>query len=81
MFQSSNQSAATGLKAVTPSNTVDETTRFRALYVGGAGNIAIKGGDGNVVTLIGVPVGSVLNIEVLRVNVTNTTATNLVGLL
>jgi len=81
MFQSSNQSAAVGLRAIVPSDTVDVATRFRAIYVGGAGNISVKGGDGTVVSLVGVPVGSVLNVEVLRVNATGTTATNLVGLL
>lgn len=53
---------------------------FRAIYVGGAGNIKITGRNGEVFTLIGVPVGSILPIATSVIWSTDTTATNMVGL-
>ena len=56
----------------------------RALYVGGAGNISVEmvGNDGADQTVIftGVLAGSILPIEVTRVNSTSTTATTIVAL-
>ena len=68
-------------EAVTPSDTVDLAYVSRAIYVGGAGNLAVLlSGDAAAVTLIAVAVGSVLPLRVKRVMATNTTATNLVAL-
>lgn len=64
--------------AVTPSDTTAVT--FRALWVGGAGNVAVVTEGGNSVTFTGVPAGTLLPIAVRAVNSTSTTATNLVGL-
>jgi hypothetical protein len=69
--------------AVTPSNTVDLTYVSTALWIGGAGNIAVVmagGPTASPVTFIGVPVGTYLPIRVSRVMSTNTTATNIVAL-
>ena len=66
--------------AITPSD-ANQIPIVRAIYVGGAGNIAIKGpGMVNAVTFIGVPVGTTLMVSAQYVMATNTTATNLVGL-
>lgn len=69
---------AGGAFAVTPHNT--NTIKATALYVGGAGNVAVTMEDGSQVTFTGVAAGSVLPIRVLRVHSTNTTATNIIGL-
>lgn len=65
--------------AVTPSDST--VVDFRGLYVGGAGNVAIKGKPGGTaVTFVGVLAGSVLPVRCTRVMSTNTTATSIVGL-
>jgi len=66
--------------AITPSNSTDFDYVTRGIYVGGAGNIAAVMLDGSVVTFVGATAGSILPIRVSRVNSTNTTATNLVGI-
>lgn len=54
---------------------------FRGLYVGGAGNVVIKGLDGNTFTLTAVPVGTVLPVAGLAVVKALTTATLMIALL
>lgn len=72
---------ATDYFAITPSDTVNFTQGpVRGIYVGGAGNIVCVSNSGSVITFTAVPVGTVLNVQALRVNATSTTATNLVGL-
>lgn len=67
--------------AVTPSDSVNFTTGpSRALYVGGAGTVVLVTAKGNIVTFVGVLAGSILPIQVLRVNSTSTTATSMVAL-
>ncbi len=67
--------------AISTSDTVDETTPFRALYVGVAGDVAIVPRDGGTaVVFTGVPAGTVLPVRGVRVDSTNTTATDMVGL-
>lgn len=64
--------------AVTPS---DSTTTFaNALYIGGAGNVAVVTEGGDTVTFSGVPAGTTLVVRVTQVRSTNTTATNIVRL-
>lgn len=65
--------------AVTPSNTDDLPAGVNAVYVGGAGNIAVVGQDDNAVVLTAVPVGTLLRIGPKRINSTSTTATLLVA--
>lgn len=74
MAQSYNQSAV-----VTPSNTVDLLRVTDALWVGGAGDLAIVQGT-TALTLVAVPAGSWLPLKVKRVNATGTTATNIVAM-
>jgi len=65
--------------AVTPSDTVSNPGV--ALYVGGAGNVAVTTQKGHVVTFQNVPAGSILPINFGLVMATNTTATDLVAFL
>lgn len=67
--------------AVTPSDTT--LINCRAIYVGGAGNVAIKTQSGaTAVTFTAPPVGSIIpiNIDGGMIMATNTTATLLVAL-
>lgn len=66
--------------AVTPSDTTPLTGDVRRIYVGGAGNIRVApAAGGDTVTLIGVPVGTTIELQVSMVYATGTTATNLVA--
>ena len=65
--------------AVTPSDAT--VINAAALYIGGAGNVAvIMEGDTAAVTFTAPPVGTVLNISVSKVMATNTTATLILAL-
>lgn len=50
-----------------------------AVYVGGAGDVVAVSGSGIATTFSSVPAGTTLPISVRRINVTNTSATNLVA--
>jgi len=70
--------------AVTASDTVPlaygtDAVRTKALYIGGAGDVAVKNSLGTSVTFQNVPAGSVLPVNVSYVMATNTTATNIVA--
>jgi len=65
---------------ITPSDTVNFTLPCEAIYVGGAGNVAVVNGFGEVVTYTAPPVGTILYVKARRVNATGTTATLLRGL-
>ena len=52
----------------------------RAIWVGGAGNVAVVTASGTVLTFVGVPAGYMLVGQITRVNSTNTTATNMLAL-
>ena len=64
---------------ITPNDSVD-LTGIRQIYVGGAGNLAVRlrRDPTTTITLVAPPVGSVWKLEVTRV-MAATTATNLVG--
>lgn len=66
--------------AVTPSNTANLASVCRALFVGTGGDLAAIGDDGSAVTFKNVPSGAVLPVRTIRVNSTNTTATDIVAL-
>lgn len=68
--------------AVTPSNTADLPNPgvSDALWVGGAGTLAIQGTDGQTVSIAAVAAGATLPIKVRRVLATGTTATTIVAL-
>lgn len=80
-FHSADQAApAREWIAITPSDSALLPAGCRGLYIGGAGNIALAGYDGTVVTFTGVLAGSVLPCGPTKVMTTNTTATAIVGL-
>lgn len=67
-------------EVVTPSDVTDLPYLTRYLYVGGTGNITAVMADGSVVLFSAVPVGTILPIQVSRVNATATTATLITAL-
>jgi len=70
---------ATKLFAITPSDST--VVNCRAIWVGGAGNVAVIARDDTVAqTLPGVPAGTLLPVSVSKVMSTNTTATLIIGL-
>ena len=69
---------ADGAAAVTPHDST--ANAYRCLYVGGAGNVAVEMVNGDEATFVGVPAGTFMPIRVAKVKLTNTTATNIVGL-
>ena len=79
MSRSADISNAARAVAVTPNDTtVIQTTR--ALWVGVAGNVAVRmAGDGLTITFTGAPIG-VLPVQVDKVLSTGTTATTILAL-
>lgn len=67
-------------EAITKSDATNITGVARALYVGGAGNVAAVMMDGVAITFASVPAGAIIPIRFTRINSTNTTATNMVAL-
>ena len=77
-YSASASSPASNAVSVTPNDsTVIPLTR--ALYIGGAGNLAVRTADGNTVTSTAVPIG-ILPIQVDRVLSTGTVATDILAL-
>lgn len=71
-----NEGIPTRAAAVTPS---DATQIFAAaLYVGGAGDVAVVTEGGDTVTFPACPVGLIIPVRVRQVLSTGTTATNIV---
>ena len=69
---------------ITPSDGTPQTGLITAIYIGGAGNVAVKGpGDSAAVTIVAPVAGKWLWLPhpVLCVMATNTTASSLVGAL
>jgi hypothetical protein len=66
--------------AVTPSDTV--SNEYDALFVGGAGNVAvILRDDTAAVTFLSIGNGEYMPMSVKKVMSTNTSATNIIGLI
>lgn len=66
--------------AISKSDTDELTYVVRGIYVGGAGDLALKmRGDTNAVVYKGRPAGSILPGYFVQVMSTNTTATDIVG--
>lgn len=72
-----NDSPANDYAAVTPSDSVD-IQKFRALWVGVAGDVVVKSASGSVVTFKNAE--GILDVGGVRVNATSTTATDIVAL-
>lgn len=64
--------------AVTPSDTTE--LEASALFVGGAGSLAVVTEGGDTVTFNGVQAGSMLVLRIKQVRAASTTATNIVRL-
>lgn len=65
--------------AVTKSDTT-KLTPTQALFVGGAGNVAVLTVGGETVTFTGVIAGSILPVRVTKVLAAGTTATNITAI-
>lgn len=70
------------LRAVTPNDSTNlPLGTAAALWVGGAGNVAILADiDTSAVTIVAIPAGTILPIRTKRVLSTGTTATSIVAL-
>ena len=81
-FKDSNILApALSFALITKHDSTDIPTGMtRAIYVGGAGDIAAVDKDDTAVVFSAVPAGTILPIRVRRVNSTSTTATLMVAL-
>ena len=79
-FGTALDSPAANFYAITPHDSNNETKAFRGLYIGVAGNVVIVTLGGTAITFKGAAAGSVIPVRGLRVNSTNTTATDMVGL-
>lgn len=72
---------ATKAFAITPHDSTNFSEMVRGIYVGVSGNIVAVMKDGETaVTFSNVAASTILPVRCIRVNSTNTTATNLVGL-
>lgn len=65
--------------AVTPSDTVNIATPARYLYVGFGGDINVTPEDGSEVIYRAVPTGAFLFVGTVRVNATDTNASNIIA--
>jgi len=74
-----NVASARSYKAVTKNDTTVLDT-FRALYIGGEGNVKVGLDDGTAVIFVGLSAGSILPVYGNRVYSTDTTATSMVAL-
>ena len=66
--------------AITANDGADLPSETRAIYVGGAGSLAVVLVSGDAVTFAGLTAGTVLPVRAVRVKATGTSATQLVGL-
>lgn len=79
-MQTQGMTQYNGFAALTPSDSTE--VNCKAIYVGGAGNVAVRSKGGTAVTFTAPPVGTILPISLDggQVMATNTTATLLIGL-
>ena len=66
---------------VVPSDTVNHTAVARGLFTGTAGNISLVTPAGTTLIFVGVTAGSIIPVMSIRVNATNTTAANMIGIM
>lgn len=74
------QNTASDGFSITPSDTADLQETANAIYVGGAGDIALVTTGGASLTFVAVPAGSILPVKARTVLATGTTATTLLAL-
>ena len=70
---------ATGAFEVTPNDSDVLAQTTRALWVGATGTVRVRTLLGQVVSLVGVPTGTLLPVRCDRVYSTGTTASSIVG--
>ena len=75
-----NTSPAQDGYAITPSDTANFASPFRAIYVGVGGDITLVTMGGTTLLFVGVPQGAILPQSGVRVNATATAATSLIGM-
>lgn len=73
-----NDRVASGAMPITKSDTTQ--LNLVGLYVGGTGDVTVKGEDGVSATFSACPVGLFIHMRIINVMSTGTTATLLVGL-
>jgi hypothetical protein len=66
--------------SIAPSDVDPLAAETRAIYVGGAGDLAVTLASGDTVTFAGLGAGSLLPVRIRKVLATGTSATGLVGL-
>ncbi|WP_375285514.1 hypothetical protein [Sphingomonas sp.] len=71
---------ATRARSVTPSDVVELPFLPRAIYVGGNGDVALRGEDGADAVWRNVPAGTILPFRATMVRASGTTATALLAL-
>ena len=75
------ESPARNYFAVTPHDSTNFTYETRGIWVGTGGDIAVLGfGDSTAVVFANVAAGTLLPLRAVRVDSTNTTASDIVGL-
>ena len=79
-FARSLTSLAENARAVEPSDAEDLPRITRALYVGGAGDVAVRMAGGDIVTFANLQAGPLVPLRISRVMAPGTTASALVGL-
>jgi ethanolamine utilization microcompartment shell protein EutS len=80
-YLTSLEGPAIGVLVITPSNTANLAGSPRAIWVGGAGDVAVEMIDGSTGVLAGILAGTLMPVRVRKVLATGTTATGLVGLI
>lgn len=66
--------------AISPDDNAMLPFLIRAIWVGTTGTLTVQLMTGNIVTLIGVPAGVLLEMNIIQVLATGTSAAGLVGL-
>ena len=74
------ESPATDAFSVSPNDAGDLPMVTRALYIGGGGDLSVVMKDGTTVTFSSLSSGAILPIRASRVRATDTTASDIVGL-
>ena len=78
--QETMESPARNYFAVTPHDTTKFTFETRGLFIGVGGDVAVLGfGDSTAVVFKNVASGTMMPLRAVRVDSTNTTATDIVG--
>ena len=80
-FMAQNAGPAMDGFAITPSDSTNMAAICRAIYVGVAGDVVLVTSQSTVLTFKNCPAGLIIPIAAIRVNNTNTTATNLIGII